>query len=93
MGERRPGPAVPGSGRRPNQNAPRWRRVRRLKGDPRPKRKAAVSKRDRAKAWRKVKRHFGLNRRQMGAIGAGHMAAPDGYVDALVDAGLYRWIP
>ncbi len=67
-------PPVQGSGRRPNQNAPRWRRFWRDK--PKPKQRAGISRRERGKRRRGIKRLFKLNRRQMGAIGAGHMAAP-----------------
>ena len=35
-----------------------------------------VSKRDRAKEMRKLKKEYGLNRRQISMIGAGHMEAP-----------------
>ncbi len=38
-----------------------------------------MSSRERAKRRRRLKRLFGLGRRQMGAIGAGHLEMPDGY--------------
>ncbi len=45
-----------------------------------------VPKRTRAKIRSRFKRHFRLNRRQMGAIGAGHREAPPGYTAALAGA-------
>ena len=52
------------------------RRASRRKVKPSPKQQAEVSKRDRAKGRRGLKRQYGLTRRDMGAIGAAHMAAP-----------------
>ncbi len=43
---------------------------------PKPKQKAVLSRRYRAKEMRKVKKQYGLTRSQMGAIGAGHMKPP-----------------
>jgi hypothetical protein len=40
------------------------------------KKRDRIPKRVRAKNKRWVKKQFGLTRRQMGAIGAGHMTAP-----------------
>jgi len=40
---------------------------------------AMLSKRQRAKLRGRLKRRFGLNRRQIGAIGAGHLEEPEGY--------------
>jgi hypothetical protein len=40
---------------------------------------AMLSKRQRAKLRGRIKRHFRLNRRQIGAIGAGHLEAPNEY--------------
>lgn len=45
-----------------------------------------VPKRTRGKIRRLFKRLFGLNRRQLGAIGAGHREAPRGYPAALAEA-------
>ncbi len=45
-----------------------------------------VPKRTRARIPRLFKRHFRLNRRQLGAIGAGHLKAPPGYRAALAGA-------
>ena len=44
----------------------------------RAKRKACPSKRQKAKARRIWKKTFNLTRRDVGAIGAGHMPKPDG---------------
>ena len=45
-----------------------------------------VPKRTRAKIRGRLKRRFGLNRRQLGAIGAGHREAPPGYTAAVAGA-------
>lgn len=45
-----------------------------------------MPKRTRAKIRSRFKRHFRLNRRQLGAIGAGHRKAPRGYTAALAGA-------
>lgn len=72
-------------------NAPIGGRAWRLKRGKKwkPKQRNTIPKRERAKRRRTIKRHFGLNRRQVGAIGEGHMAPPDGYIEALVEAGLH----
>ena len=48
--------------------------------------KHPIPKRERAKIRRRLKNRFGLTRRDIGAIGAGHMNPPDGYRTALVAA-------
>ena len=45
-----------------------------------------VPKRTRAKIRRLFKRHYRLNRRQLGAIGANHIQPPPGYKAALAGA-------
>ena len=45
-----------------------------------------LPKRTRAKIRSRLKRRFGLNRRQLGAIGAGHREAPPGYTAAVAGA-------
>lgn len=40
--------------------------------------------RQRSKLRGRIKRHFGLNRRMVGAIGAGHIEAPPGYEHVLL---------
>lgn len=47
------------------------RRIQQIRRDAVP-----LPKRIRAKLRRRLKKHFGLNRRQMGAIGAGHLVVP-----------------
>lgn len=42
-----------------------------------------IPKRTRAKIRRLFKRHYGLDRRQLGAIGANHLQPPPGYKAAL----------
>lgn len=61
-------------------NTPQTRKAKLYKwSDHPPRQQASSSKRDRAKCRRYIKHYFGLTRRDMGAIGAGHMEPPDGY--------------
>lgn len=46
-----------------------------------------IPKRERAKLRRRLNRKYGLNRRTLGAIGAGHAEAPEGYT-AELDLGI-----
>ncbi len=65
------------------------RRIKHLRGPGMPARSSKsprAPKRTRAKIRRRFKRHFRLNRRQLGAIGAGHREAPPGYTAALAGA-------
>ncbi len=55
-------------------NAPTRRRY--LRGKLTPRNVHAVPKRERAKAKGLLKRRYGLTRRDMGAMGAGHREAP-----------------
>ena len=64
-------------------------RHKRLRGTGRPAtspRARTVPKRARGKIRRRFKRQYRLNRRQLGAIGAGHREAPPGYTAALAGA-------
>jgi len=63
----------------------RWRDIWPLKPAKVVKRHSTVSKRERSKRKRGVKRVYGLKRWVLGAIGAGHMASPEGY-----DMAMYR---
>ena len=47
---------------------------------------ARVPKRTRAKIRSRFKRHYRLTRREIGAIGAGHLEAPEGYLINLAGA-------
>jgi len=46
--------------------------------EPQPKQRSLLSKKERSKIKRQFKREFGLTRRAVGAIGAGHMPWPEG---------------
>jgi hypothetical protein len=49
-----------------------------------------IPKRDKSKRKRAVKRLFRLTRRQCGAIGAGHIPAPAGFMHAMYVCKVWR---
>ena len=64
-------------------NTPKKRMVRLYTWANRPRpQQHMLSKRERGKRRGKLKRLFGLSRRQNGAIGAGHLNPPEGYYPA-----------
>ena len=61
-------------------NSPRRQKGRLYKWANHPrKRQSILTKRERARRRRWLKRVFGLTRKDMGRIGAGHMEQPEGY--------------
>ncbi len=65
--------------RDPKKPHPWWNAVlgrRVYRGAPSARSAHPVPKRHRAKIMRRIKRHYNLTRRDMGAIGAGHQVAP-----------------
>ena len=68
----------------PKRRTGRWYRWSDRLPTPQPR----MSKRERCRRWRWLKRHTGFTRRVMGAIGAGHMRPPDDYWSAKAYLGL-----
>ena len=50
--------------------------------------KSMLPRRERGKRRSFIRRHYGLTRRQAGAIGAGHVVSPRGYTEAHAYIGL-----